>query len=76
MRKRIQIPGLLFTIYLMMNGMERFFIEKIRINNIIQFAGLKFTQAELISTIIFLIGVIGFVYLIINNNKKNGSIAA
>jgi prolipoprotein diacylglyceryl transferase len=76
MRKSIKIPGLLFTIYLMMNGMERFFIEKIRINNIIQFAGFEFTQAELIASIIFLLGLTGFVYLILNNNKKNGSIAA
>jgi phosphatidylglycerol---prolipoprotein diacylglyceryl transferase len=76
MRKRIKIPGLLFSIYLMMNGMERFFIEKIRINNIIQFAGFQFTQAELISSIIFLLGVTSFVYLILKNNQKNGSIAA
>ena len=76
MRKRIKIPGLLFTIYLMMNGMERFFIEKIRINNIIQFAGFEFTQAELIASIIFLLGLTGFVYLILKNNQKNGSIAA
>ena len=76
MRKHIKIPGLLFSIYLMMNGMERFFIEKIRINNIIQFAGFQFTQAELISSIIFLLGVTSFVYLILKNNSKNGSIAA
>jgi prolipoprotein diacylglyceryltransferase len=59
-----------------MNGMERFFIEKIRINNLIQFAGFQFTQAELISSIIFLFGIIGFVYLMLKNNSKNGSIAA
>ena len=76
MRKHIKIPGLLFSIYLMMNGMERFFIEKIRINNLIQFAGFQFTQAELISSIIFLLGVTSFVYLILKNNQKNGSIAA
>lgn len=75
-RKQIKIPGLLFSIYFMMNGMERFLIEKIRINNIMQFAGLKFTQAELIATIIFLVGFIGFIYLILQNKKKNGTIAA
>jgi prolipoprotein diacylglyceryltransferase len=60
----------------MMNGMERFFIEKIRINNLIQFAGFQFTQAELIASIIFLVGVTGFGYLMLKNNKKNGNIAA
>jgi prolipoprotein diacylglyceryltransferase len=40
----------------MFNGAERFFIEKIRVNAVMEFAGLEFTQAELISTITFLGG--------------------
>ena len=31
-RKRINIPGILFSIYLIFNGMERFLIEFIRVN--------------------------------------------
>ena len=31
-RKKIKIPGMLFFIYLTLNGIERFFIEKIRVN--------------------------------------------
>ena len=31
-RKQIHVPGILFCIYLALNGIERFFIEKIRIN--------------------------------------------
>ena len=29
-RKKIKTPGILFGIYLIMNGLERFFVEKIR----------------------------------------------
>src|ERR1700761_6704610 len=32
LRKRLRIPGTLFAIYLVINGIERFFIEKIRVN--------------------------------------------
>ena len=32
LRKRINIAGMLFGIYMVVNGLERFFIEKIRVN--------------------------------------------
>lgn len=60
LRKRITTPGVLFCLYLIMNGIERFFIEKIRVNE--PFLG-TFTQAEVISTLLFLIGVGGILRL-------------
>ena len=57
-RKRIKTPGMLFAIYLMFNGAERFFIEKIRVNNVYHIAGIDITQAEIISPILFLAGLI------------------
>lgn len=63
LRKRIRIPGMLFAIYLIFNGVERFFVEKIRVNNKLEFwqehFGLEVTQAEIISTC-FVLGGIGF----------------
>jgi phosphatidylglycerol:prolipoprotein diacylglycerol transferase len=47
-RKKIKIPGLMFSIYLILNGGERFLIEHIRINFYYSYLGLNFTQAELI----------------------------
>ncbi|MCX6296149.1 MAG: prolipoprotein diacylglyceryl transferase, partial [Bacteroidetes bacterium] len=44
-RKRIKTPGVLFSIYLMFNGFERFFIEKIRVNTLYHVKGFGFTQA-------------------------------
>ena len=57
LRKRVKVPGMLFSIYLMFNGMERFFIEKIRVNNVFEFLGMEVTQAEVISTLMFLGGL-------------------
>ncbi|MEJ2594850.1 MAG: prolipoprotein diacylglyceryl transferase [bacterium] len=62
LRKRIGTPGVLFSIYLMFNGLERFLIEKIRINNVFDLFGLQVTQAEVISSVIFLTGLGLFIY--------------
>lgn len=52
-----KIPGLIFGIYLAMNGIELFFIELIRVNNKYIFWGIEATQAEIISLTLFLSGV-------------------
>ncbi|WP_158827876.1 prolipoprotein diacylglyceryl transferase [Mucilaginibacter lacusdianchii] len=57
-RDRIKTPGLMFGIYLILNGIERFFVELIRVNTRYNVAGLSFTQAELISSILVLSGII------------------
>ena len=59
LRKKIIIPGLLFFIYLIFNGFERFWIEKIRVNENYQVFGINTTQAEFIAVILMMIGVIG-----------------
>jgi phosphatidylglycerol---prolipoprotein diacylglyceryl transferase len=58
-RKRISTHGLLFMIYLVLNGVERFLIEKIRVNDKINAFGIRFTQAELIAVLLIFIGIIG-----------------
>ncbi len=63
MRKRLKIPGTLFALYLVFNGFERFFIEKIRVNNRLNFLGLHPTQAEVISSLLFVTGIILWLYL-------------
>lgn len=68
LRKRIKIAGLLFCIYLIMNGIERFFIEKIRVNPPI--IG-DITQAEIISFFLILSGLVFFYYLVRKNRITN-----
>ena len=68
-RTKIKTPGILFCIYLILNGIERFFIESIRVNSNYHVAGFSFSQAELISTILVLGGLIG-IFLSLNADKK------
>lgn len=71
LRKRITTPGVLFCVYLMLNGVERFFIEKIRVN--VPFLG-ELTQAEVISTLLFLLGVGGMIWS--TKRRTNGTAEA
>jgi len=57
LRKRIKIAGRLAAVYLIFNGVERFFIEKIRINTTYTIGGFHPTQAEIISVLLVLAGI-------------------
>jgi len=72
-RKRIITAGLLFSIYLTLNGIERFFIEKIRVNELYHIFGYHITQAEIISTVLFLLGLSGIIYFGFMQKKKTVS---
>jgi prolipoprotein diacylglyceryltransferase len=72
LRKKLKIPGTLFALYLMVNGVERFFIEKIRVNNRMNLFGFHPTQAEVISTLLFLTGLLLLIFLTRRaTNKKS-----
>jgi phosphatidylglycerol:prolipoprotein diacylglycerol transferase len=60
LRKRLSPPGMIFFLYLLLNGLERFFIEKIRVN--VHVLG-TITQAEIIATLLMLSGIGGMVWL-------------
>ncbi len=55
-RRSISTPGVLISIYLILNGVERFAIESIRVNSKYHFIGIDFTQAQLIAVLLFLLG--------------------
>lgn len=57
-RGKIKVPGVMFGIYMILAGVERFLIELIRVNTKYHIGGLEFTQAELISVILVLGGII------------------
>ena len=63
MRKKILTPGVLFSWYLLFNGIERFLVESIRVNSKYHLAGIEFSQAQLISLLLILIGGTGIMYL-------------
>ena len=66
-RDRFRFAGQLFGFYLVLNGLERFFIEKIRVNTQYHIFGLHPTQAELISALLVISGVV--VILLLNRSK-------
>lgn len=58
LRKKVNVPGRLFAIYLVLNGLERFAVEKIRVNSTYSIFGFHPTQAELISTLLMIGGLL------------------
>jgi phosphatidylglycerol---prolipoprotein diacylglyceryl transferase len=62
LRTRIKIPGALFCVYLILAGFERFWVEKIRVNAVYEIMGNEITQAEIISVLLMVIGVLGLWY--------------
>ena len=68
-RKRIRIPGIMFGTYLIMNGIERFFIEKIRVNYLYTIMGMHLSQAEIIAIFIILAGILLIIYSKIKYDK-------
>jgi prolipoprotein diacylglyceryltransferase len=68
-RRSLRFPGQLFALYCIFNGIERFFIEKIRVNVELDFLGLTMTQAEFISIATFVAGT-ALYFLIPKASKK------
>ena len=60
-RKRLVKPGVMLSVYLIFNGIERFAIEQIRVNPPYNFLGIEATQAELIAMTLTLGGVLGLI---------------
>lgn len=71
LRKIIIIPGMLFSIYLILNGIERFFIEFVRVNIQYSFMGIKATQAQFIAVMLVLAGIAGLFYFYRTEKKAN-----
>jgi prolipoprotein diacylglyceryltransferase len=65
-RTRIKTPGIIFGIYLIINGLERFTVEKIRVNTTYSIGGIHPTQAEIIALLLFIAGVTLVVYQKLN----------
>jgi prolipoprotein diacylglyceryltransferase len=61
-RKKIKVPGRMFAVYLIVTGIERFFIEQIRVNTKYTGLPLQPTQAELISCVLIIAGILLYWY--------------
>lgn len=63
LRDKLRPAGALFCLYLILNGLERFFIEKIRVNVRMNFLGMQPTQAEVISFGLIILGIGLWIFL-------------
>ncbi len=63
LRHGIKAHGLLFFIYLIFNGLERFTIEMVRVNDDYTVGGLNLSQAQYIAIALFTIGVLGTIFM-------------
>lgn len=70
-RKKINVPGVMFMIFLTFAGIERFLMEQIRINNKLDVLGFDITQAEIISSIMILLGTIGIIFFLKKGHQVN-----
>lgn len=61
-RKKLLIPGILFSIYLIMNGTARLLIEFIRVNIKYEWLGIHASQAQFIAIGIILAGIAGIIF--------------
>ncbi len=69
LRKRIKLPGVLTCMYLILGGLERFLIEQIRVNIPYKIFSYEITQAEIISFLMIIGGIVGIVLLFKNKQK-------
>lgn len=70
LRRRLKTPGLLFCIYALLVGVERFLIEYIRITPRHAFFGWVLTQAQWISLGFILLAIMGISYILTSSAKK------
>jgi phosphatidylglycerol---prolipoprotein diacylglyceryl transferase len=61
-RKRVKVPGVIFGVYLILNGLERFVIEKIRVNYLYNILGFHPSQAQIIALLLVAAGAVFIVY--------------
>ncbi len=70
MRRKIKIPLMMFSIYLVLNGAERFFIETIRVNKTYDTGGVTLSQAEIIAICLVIAGLLLAVFAYFTRDKK------
>lgn len=69
LRKKIKIAGVMFGFYLVLNGVERFLIENIRVNEHYGSEKISLSQAQIIAIGLITVGVGLCLYLFIKRKK-------
>lgn len=68
-RRKIKAPFLMFGIYLVLNGIERFVVELVRVNKAYNVSGITLSQAQEIALMLIVAGLGTIVYAKISYKK-------
>lgn len=68
-RRSVKTPFVIFGIYLIVNGIERFLIERIRVNRHYNLWGIKLSQAEIIALFLVLTGILFIIFARMKRRK-------
>ncbi|WP_256010409.1 prolipoprotein diacylglyceryl transferase [Desertivirga xinjiangensis] len=69
-RKKIKLPGLVFCFYLLVMGVERFFMEKIKLNYKYEVFEASLSEAQIVSLLFIALGTTIGTYILANRNKS------
>ncbi|MCH2022184.1 MAG: prolipoprotein diacylglyceryl transferase [Saprospiraceae bacterium] len=69
LRHKVQLHGIVFTVYLFFTGLQRFLLEMIRVNDDYTVAGLSLSQAQYIAVILMVLGF-GLTSIMLIKQKK------
>ena len=75
-RHRVKVHGIVFSVYLICTGLERFLLEMIRVNDDYTIAGLTLSQAQYIAIVLFTIGLILTIVLVQKQRKLSAEEAS
>ena len=68
-RKKIKAPFLMFGIYLVLNGVERFVVELVRVNKAYNVSGITLSQAQEIALMLIVAGLVTIIYAKLTHKK-------
>ena len=74
-RKKIKTPYVMFGLYLILNGVERFVIEMVRVNIQYSVGVSTLSQAQQIALLLVVAGVLLIIYAIFIAKKNNDAVA-
>ncbi|RYY59861.1 MAG: diacylglyceryl transferase [Chitinophagaceae bacterium] len=70
-RNKIRRPGLMFFLFITLNGVERFFMEYIKLNPVYCIGNACLTQAQYIAVLFMMAGVAGLTWMILTPNRSH-----
>lgn len=69
-RKKITVPGVMVSLYFLLNGLERLLIEQIKVNQKYYICKFAFTQAELIGFFLMIGGLTGLIVILLRRKPE------